>query len=149
MRDPQLGHDVAGVPLPIDQHLAHPGMREHPIDAVALEPLRSVDAVVNDRSGTVPGEEVPALAVHPRGTLPELLEQTMHTRGDDACVRMPVAAGFAALPREREEVLRLAGLQPQRRGDPPQRICGRLDVSRLLEPRVPLGADARQCGYFL
>src|SRR5690606_10987418 len=96
-----------------------------------------------------PGEEVPALAVHPRGTLLELLEQTMHARGDDTRVRMPVAAGLAALPCEREEVLRLAGLQPERRGDPPQRICGRLDVSRLLEPRVPLGADARQCSHFL
>src|SRR5690606_40130788 len=113
MRDPQLRHDVAGVPLPVDQHLAHALMREHPIDAVALEPLRSVDAVVNDRSGTVPGEEVPALAVHPRGALPELLEQTMHARGDDTRVRMPVAAGLAAPPRQRETGLRLAGRPPR------------------------------------
>src|SRR5690606_3028936 len=147
MCDAQLRDDVTGMPFPVDQHAAHARIREQPVDAVPLETVRGVEVIVYDRSRTIPCEEVPSLAMHPRGAMSELLEQTAHARSHAARMGVAVAARLAVMPREREEVLRLAGLEPQCRGDPLQCLRGRLNVPRLLEPRIPLGADAGERGY--
>src|SRR5690606_31754597 len=120
MCDAQLRDDVTGMPFPVDQHAAHARIREQPVDAVPLETVRGVEVIVYDRSRTIPCEEVPSLAMPPRGAMSELLEQTAHARSHAARMGVAVAARLAVMPREREEVLRLAGLEPQCRGDPLQ-----------------------------
>jgi hypothetical protein len=46
-------------------------------------------------------------------------------------------------PGQRQQMARFAGLEPERVGNPAQRVFGGPDRPRLLQ-RVPLGADPRQ-----
>src|SRR5690606_38450198 len=84
--------------------------------------------------------------MYPRGTVRESVEQELELRADGR-VRREVAVGSAApVTAERQQMLALRRFEPQGGGDAPQGGRGRADVTCLLEPRVPLGADAGERG---
>ena len=63
---------------------------------------------------------------------------------------MLVRRGGRLLPGgQREEVGALRPVESKHVGDARERVCGRLDVASLFEPRVPTDAHAGQERHFL
>src|SRR5690606_32106813 len=95
----------------------------------------------DDRGAAVPPQDVPALAEHPGRARLQLVEQTLQRRTDARGCGRAVPRAVPMVAGQREEMGRLLRLEAERGGDVLQYRPGWAHVARLLQPRVPLGAD--------
>ena len=135
-----------GMRFPVGDHGAQRTQQGH-AQAVTLGGLQGGEIPEHRAGRAVPGEQVPALAVDVGRAGIELVEQALQVLVD--------AVGFDALIRrsghgvagQKEQMAGFGRLQPEDGGDTLERLRGGAHVPRLLQPLVPLRADAGEEGH--